>query len=118
MAQLELSSEYYAECGEQAFLLQGEIFHRDYNARGGALSRLVARFYVSCPGIPTEGVRGHTRLDCFVSDRKLAPKPDKLAELVLAALTGNGTISEPIWLSWHHSEEISGRPYGAVFDLD
>lgn len=116
MTEIDLSSEYYAKCGEQDSFQRGEVFHVARNARGGSLSTAAARFYISRPTLSAEGVHEHTRLDCFVSHRKLVPEPDRLAQLLLKALMSNGTISEPIWLSWHYSEEIGGQAYGNVFD--
>ncbi|MGF6256614.1 hypothetical protein [Ensifer sp. ZNC0028] len=118
MAQLELSPEFYAECDEGASFREGEVFHRLVNARGGSLATPVARFFASRPRIAAEGFHKHTRLDCFINDRKLVPQPERLAERILAALIRNGSISEPIWLGWHRSEEIGGRAHGAVFDFD
>jgi hypothetical protein len=116
MTRLDLSSEFYAESSDWESFPQGEVFHFVGNARGGSLSVQVARFYVSRPRLHAEGVHQHTRLDCFVSDRKLVPKPDRLARLLLTALTNKKTISEPIWLSWHHSTEIGGQAHGDLFD--
>lgn len=119
MTEIDLSSEYYLKGGDRNSLQHGEVYHTARDARGtGSVSTAVARFYVSRPAVPAEGVHPHTRLDCFVSDRRLVSKPEHLAQLVLKALVDHGALSGPIWVSWHSANEIGGQALGDLFDFD
>ncbi|RVG73601.1 hypothetical protein CN223_25215 [Sinorhizobium meliloti] len=115
---IDLSSDFYAEPSGDGTFVHGRVYHIARNADGGSLSTPVARFYVTQPRLPVEGYHEHMRLDCFVNDRKLVPEPDRLAQLLLHALVRQQAISEPLWLSWHYSEELAGQNYGDVFDFD
>lgn len=119
MKNLELSPDFYVEWSEDNDFRSGEIYHIKRNwTGGGSVSWSVARFFITNARIPVEGVSPHQRLDCFVSNTTLVPKPEKLARLLFEILRSRGLIDEPAWLSWHVAKEQGGAAFGEVFDLD
>ncbi|ADV14936.1 hypothetical protein Mesci_5929 [Mesorhizobium ciceri biovar biserrulae WSM1271] len=118
MTNLNLSPDYYAVSDAAGLFQNGVIFHISRNRSGGSVSTPVGRFYVSRPEIPPEGYFPHCRLDCYVDDDSLSPEAAWLARVLLDKLILAGAASEPIWLSWHQSNELGGEHRGEVFDFD
>ncbi|TIX92658.1 hypothetical protein [Rhizobium sp. P44RR-XXIV] len=116
MKDLDLSNDFYIEWFNNEDFTSGRIYHIERNKHGGSLSKGVARFFITQARIPAEGYFPHRRLDCFVSDSKLVPKPEQLARDLFRALIGRGLIDEPTWLGWHVAEERGGAPFGEVYD--
>lgn len=118
MNDLDLSPDFYVEWSADNDFSSGEIYHIKRNKTGGSMSTPVARFFITSARIPAEGFLPHQRLDCFVSDNALAPKPEQLARDLFEALRSRGLTDEPTWLGWHVAEERGGAPFGEVFDFD
>ncbi|WP_105371831.1 hypothetical protein [Neorhizobium huautlense] len=118
MIDLELSDNFYVEWSANEDFSSGRIYHIKRNKHGGSLSKGGARFFVTQARIPPEGYFPHRRLDCFVSDSDLVPKPEELARDIFRALTARGLIEEPTWLGWHVAEERGGAACGEVYDWD
>ncbi|RUT95967.1 hypothetical protein EOD23_31495 [Mesorhizobium sp. USDA-HM6] len=118
MNDLDLSPDFFVEWSADDDFNSGKIYHIKRNKTGGSLSTPVARFFITSARIPAEGFFPHRRLDCFVSDTALAPKPEQLARDLFEVLRSRGLIDEPTWLGWHVAEERGGAPFGEVFDFD
>ena|SRR5690242_21862828 len=93
----------------------GEVFHIVRNSHGGSNSTPIARFTAFLPKFADEGFHRHWRLDCYVRRHKLSPEPQWLGERLAESLLERRVVDEPLWVSWHSSDEISGKPYGRVF---
>jgi hypothetical protein len=98
-------------------LVAGEIYFVEHNPHGGSNSTPVARYFAWKPET-SEGFHAHWRIDCFLRKHKLSPKPLPTGEALVAALVKEQLCDEPMWLSVHMSEELEGKAYGEVFDLD
>lgn len=118
MNDLDLSPDFYVEWSADKDFRAGEIYHINRNKTGGSVSWSVARFFITNARVPAEGVFPHRRLDCFISNTTLAPRPEQLARLLFQVLKSRGLIDEPTWLSWHAAKEQGGARFGEVFDLD
>ena len=119
MTNLDLSSDFYVEWSADNDFRSGEIYHIKRNWAGGApVPWSVARFFITNARIPIEGCFPHRRLDCFVSNTALAPKPEQLARLLFEVLRSRGLIDEPAWLNWYVAKEQGGARFGEVFDPD
>ncbi len=106
-----------AECVETPESVAGQIFHVERNSAGGATRTPVARFFTWRPEY-VEGFHAHWRVDCFVCVHPLAPEPAVAAKALVDALMRESLCSEPLWVSWYCCEEIHGKAYGEVFDLE
>lgn len=117
MENLQFGS-YWVKSDEDRSYRHGEIFHISYNTSGGSLSQPVARFHTWRPQIPVEGLNPHWRLDCYVYDNRFVRSPEQLAKDLTAILIERGVISEPLWISWHASNELDGEPRGTIYNDD
>jgi hypothetical protein len=95
----------------------GQVCQVAVNSSGGTNSTPVARCFAWHP-LFAENFHEHWRVDCFVRRNDLAPEPIAVGEALVLALLHKGLCSEPIWLSVHLSEELRGKAFGEVFDLD
>ncbi|PDT12960.1 hypothetical protein [Rhizobium sp. M1] len=119
MNDLDLSPEFYVEFSRGGCFDSGSVYHVTRHKGGsGQVSAHVARFFITDARIPPEGVFPHKRLDCFVIDKRLVPKPERLAGILFEALKKHGAISEPAWLEWYVAKGLGGKPYGEVLDFD
>jgi hypothetical protein len=112
-----VNNDLEANCVTGETALAGEVHHVARNSSGGAILTPVARYFAWHP-LFIENFHEHCRVDCFVRRHDLAPEPIALAEALVLALIHKGICSEPIWLSVHLSEEVRGKAFGEVFDLD
>jgi hypothetical protein len=110
-----LSPEYEWTCEKFSESRSGEVFHIVRNSSGGSVSTPIARFAAFYPKFAEEGFHRHWRLDCYVRRHKLAPKPEWLGERLAESLLERHVVEEPLWVSWHMSEELKGKAYGVVF---
>jgi hypothetical protein len=117
MRRFAVLSEFDAECVITPDAVAGEVYHVERTAAGGANLTTVARFF-SWHHQFTEGFQAHWRVDCFVKKHPLSPMPKILGAALGEALIREGICSEPMWVSWHRSEEIAGKAFGEVFDFD
>lgn len=116
MKQIRVDKKFEASCTVENDFGFGEVFHTQRNRHGGAVLTPIARFYISRPVHP-DGFNPHWRLDCFVrKDHKLSPDPEYIGRQLLSALIANEVCDEPVWLSWHLSEEVGGNDFGDVFE--
>ena len=113
---LELSDNFIARPDSNPTL--GEVFHVARNEHGGSVWTPVVQYFAWRPSTGAEGFHPHWRLDCFVRDHELAPDHEWVGKALANALTSQGGISEPLWVSWHRSRELGGEARGQVFDLD
>jgi hypothetical protein len=113
-----LSDEYDADCDESERGRAGQIYHvRGTSTGRGKTLTPIARYFCWRPSF-VEGFNGHWRVDCFVKEHALAPKPLAIGQSLVQALMREQICLEPIWLSVHQSEEISGGAFGQVFEED
>lgn len=117
MAEFALSPDFYY-VADRSGSVSGEVYHIVKNRHGGSISTPIARFFVSSPPLSVEGFNDHRRVDCYVRKHELAPEQRWLAKRLTDSLIERGVVTQPIWLSWHSSVEISGEALGEVFDLD
>ena len=117
MTELSLSPDFFCVANRDGFA-SGEVFHIERNRDSGSVSTPIARFYVSTPPMAAEGYNDHKQVDCYVRQHRFAPDGGWLAKHLTTALIEHGLIVQPIWLSWHRSEEIDGEALGEVFDFD
>ncbi len=116
--QIELDADHVLQpAGEDGTYIISEAFHVERNDSGGSLWTPVAICFLWRKQ-PHDGFHRHWRIDCYVKETPRSPEPEYLAKLVLKALLARGVVSEPIWISWHRSRELSGTRVGDVFDLD
>ena len=113
-----LTDEYEASCAVSEEFSVGEIFHVARNHAGGANSTPIARYYVHKDMFDAEGFHDHWRIDCYVKEHALSPRPLTLGKALVAGLIREELFPEPMWLSVHRSKELEGRAFGEVFDLD
>ncbi len=95
--------------------LSGTVHHIKRNNAGGALLTPIALYFVTRPEF-VEGFNSHWRLDYFSRVHKLSPEPANAGEELVRALFREGLCFEPLWLSIHKSEELSGKAFGEVFE--
>jgi len=118
MQRFDLDGTYSADCVVTDKARAGQIFHITRNIVGSGMTlRGIARYFVWQPEF-TEGYNRYWRVDCFVQQGPLAPDPVVLGEALVAALVREKLCAEPIWLSWHRSEELKGKAYGEVYSDD
>jgi hypothetical protein len=95
----------------------GEVYHVVHHSAGGADYTPVARFFAWRPGY-VEGVNPHWRVDCFVRVHPRSPDPGRIGPALAEALVRESLCTEPLWVSWHRSEELHGKPFGEVFEVE
>jgi hypothetical protein len=118
MRNLPLSVSYYIVSDAEGVYRSGSIFHIARNSRGGSTSTPVGMYFSWRPDVAAFDQRPHWRIDCFVRDHKLAPAADWLGRALADALIGSSAVSEPLWVSWHSSNELGGEPRGRLFEDD
>lgn len=116
MSNLALDPSFYITTNANGNFHSGIVFHVSRNTSGGSTSTPVAYYFVWRPDVGVEGYHLHWRIDCFVHDHQLAPVPRWLGTTLADALLNAGSVSEPLWVSWHSSNELAGEARGEVFD--
>jgi hypothetical protein len=106
-----------AACVMTAAAVSGEVYHVVRNSAGGANYTPVARFFAWRPGY-VEGLHAHWRVDCFVRVHPLSPDPKRLGPALAESLLREALCTEPLWVSWHRSEELQGKAYGEVLEQE
>jgi hypothetical protein len=117
MHRFDVSEKICADCVVTERSRAGELYHVARNSAGGATLTPIARYFVWRPEF-VEGFNGHWHVDCFVRQHALSPDPTELGECLVAALVREGLCAEPIWMSVHRSDELTGKAYGEVFSAD
>src|SRR5262249_40120651 len=117
MQRFSLSPDFDAACVITTGWVAGEVYHVERNSAGGANLTPVARFFAWRPS-HVENVHPHWRVDCFVRVHPLSPDAKALGMALASGLLREAVCSEPLWVSWHRSEELGGTNFGQVFDLD
>lgn len=117
MKRFSVTDTFDVACVTTSESAAGEVFRVERNAAGGAYRTPIGKFFAWHPEF-VENVHPHWRVDCFVRKHPLAPDPASIANALAGALLREFICSEPLWVSWHRSEEISGKAYGEVFDFD
>ena len=112
-----IASDLDAACVITSESVAGEVYHVERNESGGANFTPVARFFAWRP-VHVENFHPHWRVDCFVRNHPLSPDPKVLGDALAKGLLREAICSEPLWVSWHRSEEINGKAFGEVFDFD
>src|SRR5262245_9510292 len=115
MVRFSISPDLDAACVVSGESLAGEVFRVERNQSGGATLTPIARVFAWRPAYE-ENIRPHWRVDCFVRNHPLAPEPKSLGEAFAKALLREAICTEPLWVSWHRSEEIKGKAFGDIFD--
>src|SRR5262245_40636227 len=117
MTRFAVTPELEAACVITPGTVSGEVCHVVRNSAGGAISTPVARFFAWRP-VHAENFHPHCRVDCFVRAHEVSPDPKVLGKALAEALLSKAICTEPLWVSWHRSEELGGTNFGEVFDLD
>jgi hypothetical protein len=117
MMRFAVTAEFDAACVITSDAAAGELYHVERNSHGGANFTPVARFFAWQPAL-IECFHAHWRVDCFVRSHRLSPDPEFLGNALAKALLHEAVCSQPLWVSWHRSDEIGGKPFGDVFDFD
>jgi hypothetical protein len=117
MLRFAITTDFDAACVIAADVVAGEVFHVERNRSGGANFTPVARIVAWRPQ-KAENFHPHWRVDCFVRTHPRSPDPKLLGDAVTKALLRESICTEPLWVSWHHSKEISGKSFGEVFDFE
>lgn len=117
MKRFNINNILQADCTVSPTALSGTLYHVQRNASGGALLTPIALYFVTQP-VFVEGFNKHWRLDYFGRPHKLAPDSAFAGDALALALMKEGLCSEPLWLSVHRSEELEGRAYGQVFEIE
>jgi hypothetical protein len=106
-----------AACLVSSEFVSGEVYYVERNAEGGANFTPIARFFAWRP-VHVENFQPHWRVDCFVRVHEMSPEPKFVATSLAEGLLGEAICTEPLWVSWHQSEEIGGTNYGEAFDFE
>lgn len=117
MMRFSIAPTFDAVCLIGAEFVSGEVYHVERNFAGGANFTPIARFFAWRPVHP-EGYHPYWRVDCFVRVHELSPEPKVMGKALAKALLHEDICTEPLWVSWHRSEEIGGTNFGEVFDFD
>jgi hypothetical protein len=117
MQRFELGASFEVDCSPIADFVPGEIYHVARNSAGGANLTPITQFFCWKP-IFVEGHNPYWRVDCYVRRHALAPNPEWIGKALAEALLARGLCNEPLWVSWHDSAELGGKPYGPVFEDD
>jgi len=115
MKSFAISSSIDANCVVSEASRAGELFHVRRNQHGGALLTPVGHFFAWRPEF-IEGFNAYWRIDCFIKSQAPAVPADQTALDLVAALVREDLCAEPIWVSWHRSEELAGQAFGEVFE--
>jgi hypothetical protein len=106
-----------AACLVNTEFISGEVDYVERNAAGGSIFTPIARFFAWRP-VQIENCHPHWRVDCFVRVHELSPEPKIVGRALASGLLAEAICTEPLWVSWHQSEELGGTNFGEVFDLD
>ena len=117
MMRFAISPEFDAACVITPGAVSGEVYHVARNSAGGADFTAVARFFAWRPDY-VEGCHEHWRVDCFVRVHVCSPEPKRLGSELAEALLRESLCTEPLWISWHRSEELHGKAFGDVFESE
>ncbi len=117
MMRFTITPEFAAACVIRPDAVSGEVYHVVRNSAGGAVNTPVARFFAWKPGY-VEGVQAHWRVDCFVRVHPRSPDPKLIGPALAEALLRESLCTEPLWVSWHRSEELHGKAFGDVFEVE
>jgi hypothetical protein len=117
MMRFSMTPTLEAACLISSEFVSGEVYHVEWNSAGGANLTPIARFFAWRP-VHSEGYRAHWRVDCFVRVHELSPGPKMVGEALAKGLLQEDICTEPLWVSWHRSEETGGTNFGEVFDFD
>ncbi len=117
MMRFAIAPDFDAACLISSESVAGEVYHVARNQAGGATFTPVARFFAWRP-VHAENYHAHWRVDCFVRVHELSPPPKVLGVALAEGLLREAICSEPLWVSWHRSEELGGKNFGEVFDFD
>ena len=115
MTRFPVTPEFDAACVITPDSVCGEVYHVARNPAGGAINTPVALFFAWRPGY-VEGIHPHWRVDCFVRVSPQSPDPKRLGPALAESLLREALCTEPLWVSWHQSEELRGRAFGEVFE--
>ena len=115
MMRFAVTLEFDAACVITPDAVSGEVYHVVRNSAGGAVYTPVARFFAWRPGF-VEGFHPHWRVDCFVRTQAQSPDPKRIGLALAEALLRESLCTEPLWVSWHRSEELHGKAFGDVFE--
>ena len=117
MMRFTVTPEFDAACVIAPDAVCGQVYHVVRNSAGGATYTPVARFFAWRPGY-VEGFHTHWRVDCFVRVHALSPDPKRIGPALAEALLRESLCTEPLWVSWHRSEELHGKAFGEVFESE
>jgi hypothetical protein len=115
MMRFVVTPEFDAACVNTPDAVAGEVYHVVRNSVGGADHTPVARFFAWRPSY-FEGFHPHWRVDCFVRTHPRSPDPKRMGPALAEALLRESLCTEPLWVSWHRSEELQGKGFGEVFE--
>ncbi len=118
MKRFSVTPSLEADCVVSSDALFGNLYHVQRNASGGALLTPVACYFATRPQF-IEGYYSHWRLDCYFREHRLSPDhPIISGEALVLALIRENLACDPLWLSVHRSEELEGKAYGQVFEIE
>jgi hypothetical protein len=117
MMRFSIAPTFDAACVICSEFISGAVYHVERNSAGGANFTPIARFFAWRP-VHSEGVHPHWRVDCFVRVHELSPEPKVIGKALAKGLLQESICTEPLWVSWHRSEETGGTNFGEVFDFD
>jgi hypothetical protein len=117
MMRFSIAPTLDAGCLISSEFVAGEVYHVERNAGGGANFTPIARFFAWRP-VHVENYHPHWRVDCFVRVHELSPETKVVGTALANGLLKEAICTEPLWVSWHLSEEIGGTSFGEVFDFD
>jgi len=117
MMRFSIAPTLDAACLISSEFVSGEVYHVQRNSAGGANFTPIARFFAWRP-VHVENFHPHWRVDCFVRVHELSPHPMLVGKALAEGLLKESICTEPLWVSWHRSEEIGGANFGEVFDFD
>jgi hypothetical protein len=108
MMRFSVTSDFDAACIISSETVSGEVYRVDRpNGSAGATFTPVALFF-AWRAVHTENFHPHWRVDCFVRAHQLSPDLKDLGIALAEGLLREAISSEPLWVSWHRSEELGG----------